>query len=55
MSTSSRSFDRLARIYRVLELAAFGRDLERARFELLPHLRGAQAILIVGEGDGRCL
>jgi ubiquinone/menaquinone biosynthesis C-methylase UbiE len=49
------SFDRLARIYRPLEYGAFGRDLERARFCFLKKLRDCHAILVLGEGDGRCL
>jgi len=49
------NFDRLARIYRPLELLAFGRDLERARFCLLDRLAGCRSILVLGEGDGRCL
>jgi ubiquinone/menaquinone biosynthesis C-methylase UbiE len=53
--SSARSFDRLARIYRVLEYGAFGRDLERARFGLLGRLAGCRDILVLGEGDGRCL
>ena len=36
--TSARGFDRLARVYRPLELLAFGRGLERARFALLDRL-----------------
>jgi ubiquinone/menaquinone biosynthesis C-methylase UbiE len=48
-------FDRLARVYRTLEFAAFGRDLERARFALLDPLRDCTRILVLGEGDGRCL
>jgi ubiquinone/menaquinone biosynthesis C-methylase UbiE len=48
-------FDGLARIYRGLEFLAFGRDLERARFCLLDGLRDCREILILGEGDGRCL
>jgi ubiquinone/menaquinone biosynthesis C-methylase UbiE len=55
MSGSIRSFDRLARGYRALELLAFGRDLERARFCFLESLRDCRSILILGEGDGRCL
>lgn len=53
--SSSRSFDRLAGIYRALECAAFGRDLEHARFVFLDHLGECRSILVVGEGDGRCL
>jgi ubiquinone/menaquinone biosynthesis C-methylase UbiE len=49
------SFDRLARIYRPLEYGAFGRDLERARFCFLEKLRVCRGILVLGEGDGRCL
>jgi SAM-dependent methyltransferase len=48
-------FDRLAAPYRGLELLAFGRDLERARFCLLDRLGGRESILILGEGDGRCV
>jgi len=51
----SRSFDRLAGIYRALEFLAFGPDLERTRFCLLDRLSNCQSILILGEGDGRCL
>ena len=52
---SARSFDRLATIYRGLEYLAFGRDLERARFAHLDRLREQRSILVLGEGDGRCL
>jgi ubiquinone/menaquinone biosynthesis C-methylase UbiE len=49
------TFDRLARVYRTLEVLAFGRDLERARFCFLDHLHDCRDILLLGEGDGRCL
>jgi ubiquinone/menaquinone biosynthesis C-methylase UbiE len=49
------NFDRLARIYRALEVVAFGRDLERTRFCLLDRLHDRKHILVLGEGDGRCL
>jgi len=49
------NFDPLARGYRALEWLAFGRDLERARFSLLDSLADRRAILVLGEGDGRCL
>jgi SAM-dependent methyltransferase len=55
MTSSRRSFDRLARGYRALEFAAFGRDLERARFCFLDRLRDCRSVLVLGEGDGRCL
>lgn len=52
---SPRNFDRLAGIYRALEYIAFGRDLERARFVHLDRLSESRSILVLGEGDGRCL
>lgn len=55
MPAPPANFDRLAWIYRGLESVAFGRDLARARFCLLSGLAGAESILILGEGDGRCL
>jgi len=48
-------FDRLAAHYRAWEFLAFGRDLERTRFAGLPALAEHESILILGEGDGRCL
>lgn len=55
MKTPAGNFDRLARIYAPLERLAFGRTLERARFRHLNTLRGRKSILVLGEGDGRCL
>ena len=52
---AAANFDRLARGYRALEFVAFGRDLERARFSFLERLRDRRSILVLGEGDGRCL
>lgn len=46
---------RLARCYRWIEYAAFGRALERIRFVHLDRLRTARRVLILGEGDGRAL
>ena len=54
MKDTPSGFDRLARVYRALEFIAFGRDLERARFEYLGRLSGCRDILLLGEGDGRC-
>ena len=54
MDRVNADFDRLARWYHVLEFMAFGRDLERARFEFLDRLSGSREILLLGEGDGRC-
>lgn len=47
--------DPLARWYRWIEYAAFGRALEHHRFLYLGHLVSAHSILILGEGDGRTL
>jgi len=44
---------RLAPFYRWIEYIAFGHALERRRFALLPRLKDAQRVLILGEGDGR--
>ncbi|HNC24048.1 MAG TPA: class I SAM-dependent methyltransferase [Opitutaceae bacterium] len=56
MTSAKRTdFSPLARIYRALEWLAFGGDLERARFDLLDRLAGRTSILVLGEGDGRCL
>ena len=49
------SFDTVARAYRWIEYAAFGTALEGCRFRHLDRLKHAQQILILGEGDGRCL
>lgn len=49
------SFDPLAGVYGWLEWLAFGRDLERARFAHLDSITEAHRILVVGDGDGRCL
>jgi ubiquinone/menaquinone biosynthesis C-methylase UbiE len=54
MSRPRPGFDRMARWYRTLEFAAFGRDLERARFAFLDRLADRTSILLLGEGDGRC-
>lgn len=55
MKSRPASFDSLTRCYRALEFLAFGRDLERARFCLLDRLVHCHEILVLGEGDGRCL
>jgi ubiquinone/menaquinone biosynthesis C-methylase UbiE len=55
MIGSKSGFDKLAPWYRALEWIAFGRDLERARFAFLDRLSGCRDILLLGEGDGRCV
>jgi SAM-dependent methyltransferase len=52
---ATANFDRLARVYRALEFLAFGRALERARFCFLDRLGDRHDILVLGEGDGRCV
>lgn len=47
--------DRIARFYRWLEYAAFGKALERRRFEFLSEISGARRALVLGDGDGRFL
>src|SRR4051812_43275712 len=47
--------DPIARSYRWIEYAAFGRALERRRFAYLDRLANARRILVLGEGDGRAL
>ena len=47
--------DRIARWYRWLEYASFGRALERRRLEYLAATADARRVLILGEGDGRFL
>ncbi|MEO8206750.1 MAG: class I SAM-dependent methyltransferase [Chthoniobacterales bacterium] len=48
-------FDHLARTYCLMEHLAFGRALERARFEYFGHLKNCRRILLLGDGDGRGL
>jgi SAM-dependent methyltransferase len=55
MNSAPANFDRLARGYAALEYFAFGHALERARFHYLDTLRDRRAILVLGEGDGRCV
>ncbi len=50
-----KSFDRLAKVYGLLEHLAFGSDLARTRNAFLPELKDARRVLILGEGDGRFL
>jgi SAM-dependent methyltransferase len=54
-STSAPNFDRVARTYRWMEYATFGRSLERCREYFLPQLQGCRRALVLGDGDGRFL
>ena len=47
--------DGLARWYRWLEYAGWGRELERRREQFLPEVADARRVLMLGEGDGRFL
>jgi SAM-dependent methyltransferase len=49
------NFNLLARPYRWLEYATFGRALECCRFHFLPELTSARRALVLGDGDGRFL
>lgn len=42
-----------APFYRWIEYIAFGRALEERRFALLPRVKDARRVLVLGEGDGR--
>lgn len=47
--------DPIARWYRWLEYAGFGRALERRRLAFLPDVADAGRVLLLGDGDGRFL
>ena len=46
-------FNRLARVYRLLEIATFGSSLWRCRATYLDELHSSRNALIIGDGDGR--
>lgn len=48
-----RSFDLLAKPYRWMEYATFGRALQRCRTHFLREVQGAREVLVLGDGDGR--
>jgi SAM-dependent methyltransferase len=52
-SSATPGFDRVARIYRWMEYATFGRSLERCREYYLPQMCECRSALVVGDGDGR--
>jgi SAM-dependent methyltransferase len=47
------NFDRLAKLYRWMELFTFGPFLSRCRQAFLPRLNSAQHAVVLGDGDGR--
>lgn len=49
----TRSFDRLARPYKILESICFGSALQSARESCLPFLHRCERGLLIGDGDGR--
>jgi SAM-dependent methyltransferase len=50
---SAPNFDRLAHVYRWLEIATFGNTLRRCRCYFLDELRECRRALVLGDGDGR--
>ena len=52
---SESGYDRLAKIYWLIEWTLFGGDLQRARTCLLDTLPQCKRMLILGDGDGRYL
>ena len=46
-------FDRVARIYRTMEVLSFGPMLERCRFSSIGELGQCRRALVLGDGDGR--
>jgi SAM-dependent methyltransferase len=53
MTSQSPNFDRLAKIYKWMELVTFGPFLSRCRQAFLSELRSAQRAVVLGDGDGR--
>ena len=51
----TRSYDRLSRVYQLLETIVFGPWLQKTRLAHIDALRDAKTVLILGEGDGRFL
>jgi SAM-dependent methyltransferase len=49
------SWNHVARWYRALEYAVYGRSLERCRRHFMASITGARRVLIIGDGDGRFL
>jgi SAM-dependent methyltransferase len=47
------NFDRVARIYRWIELVTFGNSLWRCRCAFLDELHACRNALVIGDGDGR--
>ncbi|MGB8028593.1 MAG: methyltransferase domain-containing protein [Terracidiphilus sp.] len=51
--TRTPNFDRVAKIYRWMELWTFGPLLSRCRTALFPELASTHRALVLGDGDGR--
>jgi ubiquinone/menaquinone biosynthesis C-methylase UbiE len=49
------SFDRLAPVYRLMEMLLAGKKLQRCRIAHLPKLNSTRKALLLGEGHGRFL
>lgn len=52
-SVEAPNFDRLAKVYRWMELASFGPWLGRCRFAFLGEVSDSRRALVIGDGDGR--
>ncbi len=50
---SAEHFDRLALVYRWMEMFTFGPWLERCRFAFLGEMAGCRRAAVLGDGDGR--
>ncbi len=55
MVAANVNCDRIARWYRWIEYAGFGRALERRREAFLDDVSDARRVLALGDGDGRAL
>jgi SAM-dependent methyltransferase len=55
MTDTAPNFDRVARLYQVLEYLTLGRSLESTRLHFLPRLLTTLNALVLGDGDGRFL
>lgn len=50
---AGNGFDKLSRPYRWMEYLSFGSLLWRTRMAMLPEIRNARQVLLLGDGDGR--
>ncbi len=55
LAPRTANFDPVAKGYRTIERLVYGSMLEEARFSLLERWANARRLLLLGDGDGRCL